>query len=73
MRYRSKILDMFVSYGYKQDIMKSNNSEMVGVEPGWIIMEWLTRVSTKIRTKEDEELLQQDLNTVYRWADENLM
>ena len=32
-----------------------------------------TRVSAKIRTKEDEELLQQDLNTVYRWADENLM
>ena len=32
-----------------------------------------TRVSAKIRTKEDEELLQQDLNNVYRWADENLM
>ena len=32
-----------------------------------------TRVSTKTRIKEDKELLQQDLDTVYRWADENLM
>ena len=34
---------MFVSYGYKQYIMKSTNSETVGVEPGWIIMEWLKK------------------------------
>ena len=31
-----------------------------------------TRVSAKIRIKQDKELLQQDLDTVYRWADENL-
>jgi len=30
-------------------------------------------VSAKIRTKEDEELLQQDLDMVYGWAEENLM
>ena len=32
-----------------------------------------TRVSAKIRTKEDMELLQRDLDAVYRWADENVM
>ena len=32
-----------------------------------------TRMSAKIQTKEDEELLQQDLEAVYAWADENLM
>ena len=32
-----------------------------------------TRMSAKIRTKEDEELLQQVLEAVYAWADENLM
>ena len=32
-----------------------------------------TRMSAKIRTKEDEELLQHDLEAVYAWADENLM
>ena len=32
-----------------------------------------TRVSAKIRTKEDKELLQEDLETIYKWADENLM
>ena len=32
-----------------------------------------TRMSAKIRSKEDEELLQHDLEAVYAWADENLM
>ena len=32
-----------------------------------------TRVSAKIRTKEDMELLQRDLDAIYRWADDNLM
>ena len=32
-----------------------------------------TRVSAKIRTKEDMELLQQDLDAVYGWAEKNLM
>ena len=29
--------------------------------------------SAKIKTQEDTELLQQDLNTIYKWADDNLM
>ena len=32
-----------------------------------------TRVSAKIRTKEDMELLQQDLEEVYSWAERNAM
>ena len=32
-----------------------------------------TKVSAKIKTQEDMELLQQDLNTIYKWADDNLM
>ena len=32
-----------------------------------------TKVSTKIKTQEDTECLQQDLNKIYTWADENLM
>ncbi|MCP4252991.1 MAG: hypothetical protein GY775_06210, partial [Candidatus Scalindua sp.] len=32
-----------------------------------------TKVSAKIRTFGDTELLQQDLNKIYKWADENLM
>ena len=32
-----------------------------------------TKISAKIKTKEDTELLQQDLNTIYKWADDNLM
>ena len=32
-----------------------------------------TRMSAKIRTKEDEKLLQHYLEAVYAWADENLM
>ena len=32
-----------------------------------------TKVSAKIRTEEDIEMLQQDLDNVYRSADENLM
>ena len=32
-----------------------------------------TRVSGKITTKEDEDMLQQDLDMIYRWAEENLM
>merc|ERR1712240_568429 len=32
-----------------------------------------TKVSTKIKTQEDTELLQQDLNTIYKSADDNLM
>ena len=32
-----------------------------------------TRISAKIRTKEDMELLQQDLDAVYSWAEKNLM
>ena len=32
-----------------------------------------TRVSAKIRTKEDMELLQRDLDTIYSWAEENIM
>merc|ERR1719309_960275 len=32
-----------------------------------------TRVSAKIRTKEDMELLQRDLEEVYSWAEENAM
>ena len=35
---------MLVSHGYKQYIMKSTNSKMVGVEAGWIITEWLSSV-----------------------------
>merc|ERR1711951_95538 len=31
------------------------------------------KISAKIKTKEDTELLQQDLNTIYKWADDNLM
>merc|ERR1711874_499107 len=32
-----------------------------------------TKVSAKIKTQEDTELLQQDLNTIYKWANDNLM
>ena len=32
-----------------------------------------TKISAKIRTQEDLELLQQDLDTIYKWADDNLM
>ena len=32
-----------------------------------------TKVSAKIKTQEDMELLQQDLNTIYKWADDNLI
>ena len=32
-----------------------------------------TKVSTKIKTKEYTECLQQNLNKIYTWADENLM
>ena len=32
-----------------------------------------TRVSAKIKSKEDEDLLQQDLDMIYEWAEENLM
>ena len=32
-----------------------------------------TKVSAKIRTYEDTVLLQQDLDKIYKWADENLM
>ena len=32
-----------------------------------------TKVSAKIRTQEDTERLQQDLDRIYTWADENLM
>ena len=32
-----------------------------------------TRVSAKIRTKEDMDLLQRDLDAVYGWAEKNLM
>ena len=32
-----------------------------------------TRISAKIRTKEDMEMLQQDLDAVYGWAEKNLM
>ena len=32
-----------------------------------------TRVSAKIRTKKDMELLQRDLDAVYSWAEENVM
>ena len=32
-----------------------------------------TKVSAKIKTQEDTECLQQDLNKIYTWADENLM
>ena len=32
-----------------------------------------TRVSAKIRTKEDMELLQRDLEEVYSWAEKNAM
>ena len=39
---------MFFSHGYKQYIMKSTNSERMGVEPGWIIMEWLHCILKKI-------------------------
>ena len=31
-----------------------------------------TKVSAKIKTQEDTERLQQDLNRIYTWADENL-
>ena len=30
------------------------------------------KVSAKVWTYEDTELLQQDLNIIYKWADENL-
>ena len=32
-----------------------------------------TKVSAKIKTQEDTEYLQQDLNKIYTWADDNLM
>ena len=32
-----------------------------------------TKMSAKIRTEEDIDLLQRDLDNVYKWADENLM
>ena len=32
-----------------------------------------TKVSTKIRNQESTELLQQDLNTIYKWTDDSLM
>jgi retron-type reverse transcriptase len=32
-----------------------------------------TKVSAKIRSERDMELLQRDLDIVYKWADENLM
>ncbi|KAK3879685.1 hypothetical protein Pcinc_015766 [Petrolisthes cinctipes] len=32
-----------------------------------------TRVTRKVKTHEDTELLQEDLNTIYRWAAENNM
>merc|ERR1712240_892297 len=32
-----------------------------------------TKVSAKIRTQEDTERLQQDLDRIFTWADENLM
>ena len=32
-----------------------------------------TKVSTKIKSQEDTERLQQDLDKIYTWADENLM
>ena len=32
-----------------------------------------TKVSAKIKTQEDTKLLQQDLNAIYKWADDNLM
>ena len=32
-----------------------------------------TKMSAKIKTQEDTECLQQDLNKIYTWADENLM
>ena len=31
------------------------------------------KVSAKIKTQEDTEHLQQDLNKIYTWADENLI
>ena len=32
-----------------------------------------TKVSAKVKKQEDTEHLQQDLNRIYTWADENLM
>merc|ERR1711895_98477 len=32
-----------------------------------------TRVNKKIKTNEDKELMQKDLDTVYRWAEKNKM
>ena len=32
-----------------------------------------TKISAKIRTHEDIQLLQKDLGRVYKWADDNLM
>ena len=32
-----------------------------------------TKLSAKIKTQEDKEHLQQDLNRIYTWNDENLM
>ena len=32
-----------------------------------------TKVSTEIKTQEDTDCLQQDLNRIYTWADDNLM
>ena len=32
-----------------------------------------TKISAKIRTHEDIQLLQKDLDRVYKWADDNLM
>ena len=31
------------------------------------------KVSAKIRTQDDTELLQQYINRIYKWADDNLM
>ena len=32
-----------------------------------------TRVSNKIKTEHDKEIMQEDLNTIYKWAQENSM
>ena len=32
-----------------------------------------TRVNKKIKTNEDKELMQKDLDAVYRWAEKNKM
>lgn len=37
------------------------------------ILQMIKKISVKIKTEEDIELLQQDFNKVYEWADENLM